>query len=69
MENNSLIDFGKITALMTGSTILGIFLGSRTGGTYTFEVGANLMLVLIVFLVLASSLTIANFWLSSGSQK
>ena len=49
---------------MTGSTILGIFLGSRTGGTYIFEVGSNLMLVLVVFMVLASSLAITSMWMS-----
>lgn len=64
MDNSNLIDVGKITAIMTGSTILGIFLGSRTGGTYIFEVGSNLMLVLVVFMVLASSLAIASMWMS-----
>ncbi|MFX0126113.1 MAG: hypothetical protein ACFFAE_21000 [Candidatus Hodarchaeota archaeon] len=64
MDNSSLLDIGKITAIMTGSTILGIFLGSRTGGTYIFEVGSNLMLVLVVFMVLASSLAIASMWMT-----
>jgi hypothetical protein len=64
MDNASLLDIGKITAVMTGSTILGIFLGSRTGGTYTFEVGVNLMLVLVIFMLLGSSLAIAHIWLS-----
>jgi len=64
MDNHNLIDVGKITAIMTGSTILGIFLGSRTGGTYIFEVGSNLMIVLLVFMVLASSLTVAHLWMS-----
>ncbi len=64
MDNSNLIDVGKITAIMTGSTILGIFLGSRTGGTYIFEIGSNLMLVLVVFMVLASSLAIASIWMS-----
>ncbi len=64
MDNSNLIDVGKITAIMTGSTILGIFLGSRTGGTYIFEIGSNLMLVLVVFMVLASSLAIASLWMS-----
>ncbi|MFX0150682.1 MAG: hypothetical protein ACFFAJ_07890 [Candidatus Hodarchaeota archaeon] len=64
MDNSNLIDVGKITAIMTGSTILGIFLGSRTGGTYIFEVGSNLMLVLVVFMVLASSLAIASMWMT-----
>jgi hypothetical protein len=64
MDNSSLIDVGKITAIMTGSTILGIFLGSRTGGTYIFEVGSNLMLVLVVFMVLAASLAIASMWMT-----
>ncbi|MFX0183091.1 MAG: hypothetical protein ACFE95_08435 [Candidatus Hodarchaeota archaeon] len=64
MDNKNLIDVGKITAIMTGSTILGIFLGSRTGGTYTFEVGSNFMIVLLVFMILGSSLAIANMWLS-----
>ena len=63
MDNKNLLDLGKITAIMTGSTILGIFLGSRTGGTYIFEVGSNLMLVLVVFMVLSSSLMVANLWL------
>ena len=67
MEKQNWLDLGRITAIMTGSTILGIFLGSRTGGTYTFEVGANLMLVLLVFMILASSLAIANMWI--GHQK
>ncbi|MFX1516080.1 MAG: hypothetical protein ACFFC6_07220 [Promethearchaeota archaeon] len=64
MDNHNLIDVGKITAIMTGSTILGIFLGSRTGGTYTLEVGSNLMIVLLVFMVLASSLLVAHLWMS-----
>ncbi|MFX0016920.1 MAG: hypothetical protein ACFFB2_19680, partial [Promethearchaeota archaeon] len=64
MDNSNLIDVGKITAIMTGSTILGIFLGSRTGGTYIFEVGSNLMMVLLVFMVLASSLAVAHLWMS-----
>ncbi|MHA2246548.1 MAG: hypothetical protein ACXADY_16520 [Candidatus Hodarchaeales archaeon] len=64
MDNSNLIDVGKITAIMTGSTILGIFLGSRTGGTYIFEIGSNLMIVLLVFLILASSLAITNMWVS-----
>ncbi|MHA2224458.1 MAG: hypothetical protein ACXAC8_04600 [Candidatus Hodarchaeales archaeon] len=63
MNNQSLFDIGKITAIMTGSTILGIFLGSRTGGTYVFEIGSNLMLVLVVFLLFASCLAITNMWL------
>ncbi len=67
MEKYNWLDFGRITAIMTGSTILGIFLGSRTGGTYTFEVGANLMIVLLVFMVLVSCLAISNMWL--GHQK
>ena len=65
MNNQNLLDVGKITAIMTGSTILGIFLGSRTGGTYIFEVGTNLMMVLLVFMVLASSLAIASIWMSN----
>lgn len=65
MNNQNLLDVGKITAIMTGSTILGIFLGSRTGGTYIFEVGVNLMMVLLVFMVLASSLAIASIWMSN----
>lgn len=65
LENKNLLDIGKITAIMTGSTILGIFLGSRTGGTYTLEIGSNLMLALIVFMLLGSSLAIANMWLSN----
>jgi hypothetical protein len=64
MDNQNLLDVGKITAIMTGSTILGIFLGSRTGGTYIFEVGSNLMMVLMVFMVLASSLAVAYLWMS-----
>ncbi len=64
MDNSNIVDVGKITAIMTGSTILGIFLGSRTGGTYIFEVGSNLMLVLVVFMVLASSLAIASMWMT-----
>ncbi len=63
MDNQNLLDMGKITAIMTGSTILGIFLGSRTGGTYIFEIGANFMVVLLVFMILASSLAIANMWM------
>ena len=64
MDNQNLLDVGKITAIMTGSTILGIFLGSRTGGTYIFEVGSNLMMVLMVFTVLACSLAVAYLWMS-----
>ncbi len=64
MDNQNILDLGKITAIMTGSTILGIFLGSRTGGTYIFEVGSNLMMVLLVFMILASSLTVAYLWMS-----
>lgn len=64
MDTNSALDLGKITAIMTGSTILGIFLGSRTGGTYIFEIGVNLMLVLVVFMLLASSLALSQLWLS-----
>ncbi|MFX1505871.1 MAG: hypothetical protein ACFFDC_07130 [Promethearchaeota archaeon] len=64
MDNQNLLDVGKITAIMTGSTILGIFLGSRTGGTYIFEVGSNLMMVLMVFMILACSLAVAYLWMS-----
>ncbi|MFW9904007.1 MAG: hypothetical protein ACFFFH_06715 [Candidatus Thorarchaeota archaeon] len=64
MDNQNLLDVGKITAIMTGSTILGIFLGSRTGGTYIFEVGSNLMMVLMVFMVLVSTLAISYLWMS-----
>ncbi|MFW9995422.1 MAG: hypothetical protein ACFFD4_25525, partial [Candidatus Odinarchaeota archaeon] len=52
---SGVVDFGKIAAIMTGSTILGIFLGSRSGGTYVFEVGSNLMIVLLAGMVLSSS--------------
>ncbi|MFW9778989.1 MAG: hypothetical protein ACFFE8_09070 [Candidatus Heimdallarchaeota archaeon] len=66
MDNKNLFDVGKITAIMTGSTILGIFLGSRTGGTYIFEVGSNLTIVLIIFMIMASSLAIAGLWMSKS---
>ncbi|MHA2294835.1 MAG: hypothetical protein ACXAEU_01595 [Candidatus Hodarchaeales archaeon] len=64
MNKEVAFDLGKITAMITGSTILGIFLGSRSGGTYVFEVGSNLMVVLLAGMVVGSSLMIGYLWLS-----
>ena len=36
------IDFGKVFLVAGISVLAGVFLGSRTGGTYEFEVGNNL---------------------------
>ena len=66
MEQSNLIDIGKITAVMTGSTVMGIFLGSRSGGTYVFEIGPNLMIFLTIGLVLSSGLLISNMWLNKS---
>ena len=66
MKSGEMFDFGRIAAIMTGSTILGVFLGSRSGGTYVFEVGPNLMIVILAGLILGSSLVIGNSWMQKN---
>lgn len=46
-------EMSKILAIGGVATVIGIFVGSRTGGTYIFEIGNNLCLVSILAAFLA----------------
>lgn len=64
-----------IITTILGSTVLGVFLGSRTGGTYKFDIGINLLYGWISFLIFIFVLSIGFFYLerlkiiTSGKEK
>ncbi|PWI49539.1 hypothetical protein CEE45_01730 [Candidatus Heimdallarchaeota archaeon B3_Heim] len=50
------IRFSEIGIIAAISSLLGVFIGSRTGGTYVFEIGKNLLICALTALILGSFL-------------
>lgn len=44
--NKPIIRISEIGMIAVISTVIGVFIGSRSGGTYFFEIGENLSLIL-----------------------
>lgn len=65
MNKENFTSVGAVSGALVGSTLLGVFLGSRSGGVYEFEIGDNLLtLLLLVSIILAFALC-GYFWLEN----
>lgn len=65
MNKENFTSVGAVSGAIVGSTLLGVLLGSRSGGIYIFEIGNNLLtLLLLVSIILAFALC-GFFWLEN----
>ncbi|PWI49491.1 hypothetical protein CEE45_01485 [Candidatus Heimdallarchaeota archaeon B3_Heim] len=65
MNKENFTSAGALTSAIIGSTLLGVFLGSRSGGIYEFEIGNNLLTLLQLVSMIFALAFCGYFWLEN----
>lgn len=65
MDKENFTSIGAVSGAIIGSTLLGVFLGSRSGGVYEFEIGDNLLTFLLLVSIILAFALCGLFWIEN----